>query len=1025
MTSHNPRLQKAIEMAYNPRQRQALDILNARIEDAKRRLAAPRKIIDFETRCKIDLRQVGAYKYSQHKSCEVLMMSYNLTGKPGDTKLWQIGDKPPQGLFTMLAAGAIMGAFNSYFEYCIWKHVCVAKLGWPDVELEDMIDVADKCKALALPAGLAEAGEVLKLEMPKDERGKALINLFCKPRKDGSFNDRDTHPVEWQEFCDYAIRDTDAELEIDIMLPDLNPLEQLTAWLTNRMNWRGIYIDQGAVRAADKLADQVKEQYNAEAAALSGGAFKKCTQRAKVKAWLAEQGLVMPNMQGKTITKWLRKNLKPHVRRMLELYTVAGSSSVAKFSSMLNYVCDDGRVHELLNYHKARCVPGDTEVLTEEGWQRIDQWKSGKIAQWHHDTGKVEFLHADQYIGGYEDEWVQVKNNYMDVQMTLGHGIYTATQGRGKKNWSRGQAGDLLAAKSARFHKCSGILDTAGALFTNDQIQLMVAVQADGSIQQMAQSQAVRAGFTKQRKTVRFQQLLNACGLDYTKTFTAERTNFYIPSPPAWLLQAKTFGPWLLEFSNAQREVFLAELVHWDGSPTQGAWYYCTSIKENADWVQTLIHLSGKRCSVSSKPGLFIVSMLARADDFFTIEPKKGHITKVSKRQQTYCTHSETGFWVARANGHVFITQNTGRWGGKGIQIQNFPRPVLPKGTDYEDVLRMLKKGSVTELEAYARKLEAMDKKNRLAKQKTTWWTFNVMQILTSSIRSVLCAMLDHHFKSADYSAIEARFLVWEAGDERALQLFREGKDVYLDMAAEIYGVPFESLDKESDERPLGKETILGAGYGMGHEKFQTRCDEVANIQIDIAMAKKSINTYRTKYKSVAGPKGLWKQLENAANEAVQYPGRVTEYRGFKYKMAKYGKMPILLCRFPSGRCTGYPYPRVVEIDKWGNGNMMYELRYMGHDSKTHKWVELSTYGGKLTENNTQGGSRDLMAFGMLLLDCVGYFLIMTVHDEAASEDEDGFGSLEDFEMLLCTLPRWAAGLPVTSEGWQGPRYRK
>lgn len=709
------------EMKYNARQREALDILNTRIEDAKRRLAAPRKIIDFETRCDIDLKLVGAYKYSQHKSCTVLMMSYNLTGKPGDTKLWQMGDKPPQGLFAMLKAGAILGAFNSYFEFCIWKHVCVAKMGWPDIELEDIIDVADKCKALALPAGLAEAGEVLKLDLPKDTEGKALISLFCKPKKDGTYNDRHSHPAEWQRFCNYAIRDTDAELEIDLMLPDLLPIEQLVAWLTNRINWRGVYVDQAAIRGADKLADAVKVQYNAEASKLSSGMFLKCTQRAKVKEWLKLQGIVMPNMQGKTITKWLRKELKPHVRRMLELYTVAGSSSVAKFSSMLNYVCDDGRVHELLNYHKAR----------------------------------------------------------------------------------------------------------------------------------------------------------------------------------------------------------------------------------------------------------------------------------------------------------------TGRWGGKGIQIQNFPRPVLPKGTDYEEVLRMLKRGNVAELEAYARMLEAMDKKQRTAKGKTTWWTFNVMQVLTSSIRSVICAMYGNHFKSADYSAIEARFLVWEAGDERALQLFRDGVDVYLDMAAAIYGVPLHTLDKESDERPLGKETILGAGYGMGHEKFQTRCDEVANIQIDSAMAKKSINAYRTKYVSVAGPKGLWKQLERASIEAVQHPGRVTEYRGFKYRVTKYGKMPILECRFPSGRKTGYPYPRVVEIDKWGNGNMMLELRYQGYDSKTHKWVELSTYGGKLVENNTQGGSRDLMAFGMLLLDCVGYFLIMTVHDEAASEDEDGFGSLEDFELLLCTLPRWAWGLPVTSEGWQGPRYRK
>lgn len=721
MAAHNPALAKAVAEAYNPRQQHALSLLAQRVEFAKKQLAAPRKYIDFETRCKADLKKVGAFKYSQHPSCEVLMMSYNLTGRPGDTKLWQMGDKPPEGLFLWLERGATMGAFNSYFEYCIWKHVCVPKMGWPDIQLETLLDVAGKTKALALPAGLAEAGAVLKLDTPKDERGKALINLFCKPRKDGSFNDRDTHPVEWQEFCEYAIRDTDAEIEIDQMLPDLIPLEQLVAWLTDKINLHGVYVDQGAVRAADKLADAIKVQYNAEACKLSGGAFQKCTQRAKVKAWLAEQGLVMPNMQGKTITKWLRKDLKPQVRRMLELYTVAGSSSVAKFSSMLNYVCADGRVHELLNYHKAR----------------------------------------------------------------------------------------------------------------------------------------------------------------------------------------------------------------------------------------------------------------------------------------------------------------TGRWGGKGIQIQNFPRPVLPKGTDYEEVLRVIKRGDIMELERFARRLEADDKVARQKKGKDTWWTFNIMQVLSSSIRAVLCAMIDNHFKSADYSAIEARFLVWEAGDERALQMFRDGVDIYLDMAAAIYNVPLASLDKESDERPLGKETILGAGYGMGHDKFRTRCDEVANIQIDVPTAKKSIDTYRKLYKSVAGPKGLWKQLETAAIEAVQYPGRVTEYKGFKYTVKRYGKMPILLCKFPSGRCTGYPYPRLEQVDKWGDGRFADELRYQGYDSKTHKWVELSTYGGKLTENNTQGGSRDLMAFGMLLLDVVGYYLIMTVHDEAASEDEDGFGSLEDFELLLCTLPRWAATIPVTSEGWTGPRYRK
>lgn len=703
--------------AYNPRQIEAIDLAKSRLANAIKRQQAVRITIDFETRCELNLPDVGAFKYSQHPSCRVLMMSYCLTGNPLDTKLWLPGMAPPQALFAMLAAGAVLNAFNTYFEFCVWKHVCVSRMGWPDIELEQTLDVADKCKALALPASLESAAEVLKVANLKDTRGKALINLFCKPNKAGQFNESWDFPQDWEDFKVYCVRDTRAEVEIDNLLPDLPPFEQCIAWLTNRMNWRGIYIDLAAVNAATALVDQIKVVYNAEASKLSGGLFTKCTQRQRVKNWMASQGVVLPNLQGKTVDVYLRKkDVPPKVRRMLQLYKVAGSTSVAKFGTMENYVAGDGRVHELLNYHKAR----------------------------------------------------------------------------------------------------------------------------------------------------------------------------------------------------------------------------------------------------------------------------------------------------------------TGRWGGKGIQIQNFPRPVLPKWVCYEDVLRVIKKGSVKALDKFAAEIEARDKIERAKKGKDTWWLANSMQILTSSLRAVICAMYGNHLKSADYSAIEARVLLWLAGDQRALDIFRRGEDIYLDMAAAIYGVPMSSLDKESDERPLGKETVLGAGYGMGDEKFQKRCEEVANIIIDRPTAKRAIQTYRKRFPLV--PK-LWEKLEAVAIEAVRYPGRVTKYLDIKFKMERYGKMPILLCRFPSGHTTAYPFARVVDTMKWGRP--AFELRYEGHDSKTHKWCELSTYGGKLCENVTQGVARDLMAFGMLLLDCVGYYLTMTVHDEAASEDDEDFGSLKDFELLLCTLPRWAGDLPVTSEGWEGPRYRK
>ena len=65
------------------------------------------------------------------------------------------------------------------------------------------------------------------------------------------------------------------------------------------------------------------------------------------------------------------------------------------------------------------------------------------------------------------------------------------------------------------------------------------------------------------------------------------------------------------------------------------------------------------------------------------------------------------------------------------------------------------------------------------------------------------------------------------------------------------------------------------------------------------------------------------------------------------------------------------------------------------------------------------------MAEGMLAAEAAGYPIVMTVHDEAVAEVPDDFGSVEEFEALLCTRGSWAADIPVVAKGWAGKRYRK
>jgi DNA polymerase len=65
------------------------------------------------------------------------------------------------------------------------------------------------------------------------------------------------------------------------------------------------------------------------------------------------------------------------------------------------------------------------------------------------------------------------------------------------------------------------------------------------------------------------------------------------------------------------------------------------------------------------------------------------------------------------------------------------------------------------------------------------------------------------------------------------------------------------------------------------------------------------------------------------------------------------------------------------------------------------------------------------MVHGMLEAEAGGYPIVLTVHDEGVADVPLGFGSLAEFEALLCSSPSWAAGLPVVASGYEAFRYKK
>jgi len=165
----------------------------------------------------------------------------------------------------------------------------------------------------------------------------------------------------------------------------------------------------------------------------------------------------------------------------------------------------------------------------------------------------------------------------------------------------------------------------------------------------------------------------------------------------------------------------------------------------------------------------------------------------------------------------------------------------------------------------------------------------------------------------------------------------------------------------------------------------------------------------------------FWYGMEEAARNAIQWPGQTFQYNGIRFGV----KGDVLFMRLLSGRYLSYHKPRLhPEMTPWGKEVM--KITYMGRDSTTGAWVRLDTYGGKLTENCVQATARDIFTFVMPILEKRGYPIVLHTHDEITSEIPEGFGSVEEFEQIMSILPTWCADWPIrVAGGWIAKRYRK
>lgn len=284
--------------------------------------------------------------------------------------------------------------------------------------------------------------------------------------------------------------------------------------------------------------------------------------------------------------------------------------------------------------------------------------------------------------------------------------------------------------------------------------------------------------------------------------------------------------------------------------------------------------------------------------------------------------------------------------------------------------------------------------------------------VFSSLLRGMIIPSEGYEIFVGDFAKIEVAVLWWLADNEKGLEILREGKDPYVFQA--MRNTSKESSAITDDERQLAKAQILGCGFGMGALKFRKTAWDMYRLKLSEGQSKSAVDSYRQVHSAVPQ---LWKAYEKAAVSAVEGHRFQTNHCFFQVQH------DFLVVRLPSGRCLRYRKPQIAWREtEYGPRKT---LEFWAVNSKTKKWSIERTWGGTLTENIVQATARDLLMPAMLRLEEAGYRALLSVHDEAVCERELGRGSVGEFIRILCQVPSWGKGLPISAKGWKGKRYRK
>lgn len=645
---------------------------------------------------------------------------------------------------------------------------------------------------------------------------------------------------------------------------------------------------------------------------------------------------------------------------------------------------------------KFNCFTPGHELLTPDGWVKVEDYRRGTpIMQWHED-GTLSFDPAPGWlVKPYDGDVYDIRAPMVDCCVTPDHRFTTV---------SHAKAGGLRVITAETMYQrahidripVKGLITNADADITDAEIRYIVAFQADGTV---VKGNAHTFGFRRPRKIARMTALLEELGWQYKKAEYKNKgkpwTHFRVWPQGVCSQYGKHFGAWLLQWSARQLNIFCDELEYWDGNRHSNGKTieYNSQQQENALWVDTAMRLCGRYCSVYAYRYDARYSETWRAYErmskYGAVVPAR-HMKKYYYHGLVYCPKVASDRILVRRNNKICVTN----------QCQN-----LPSGRDGQT------------------------------------------NLLRRSIRAKRPEM---KMIAVDSSQVEVRCASYLANNTADLTAFKEGRDIYCEAAARLYAEPYqvilEGAKKEHHpdyvrKRQVAKAAVLSCQFGTGARAFREYARVVGRVVLSEVEAQEIVRGYRNNNAPVVA---AWQVCEDALMQMVQgYAGEFgapfayckegttaqaypLRFEGNRYVLG----IPTPGIRLPSGYWINYRQ-LTAEPDQWPDGSPKTSYYFMQY--KNGRVQKNYTYSSKIFENAVQGTAFQTMTWQAvrmneeLQLYTVAHDIapdarpriVMNTHDEwiAVAREQDAEAVLNLMLRWMRTAPPWLPGLPLDAEG--------